>query len=115
MALHTSCLIRQASGAVGLIAILASVPVAAHAQLDGSSRIELGAQELASDLPHRTAGDFHEVVEVAPRPAVPLLDVGTEPSPIRSPTSVSWAKEIGADGHAGNAVEAVQVLDSLTP
>jgi trimethylamine corrinoid protein len=30
-----------------------------------------------------------------------------------APTSTSWADEIGADGHAGNAVEAVQVLDSL--
>jgi methanogenic corrinoid protein MtbC1 len=30
-----------------------------------------------------------------------------------APTSTSWAEEIGADGHAGNAVEAVQVLDSL--
>jgi len=30
-----------------------------------------------------------------------------------APTSASWAEEIGADGHAGNAVEAVQVLDSL--
>jgi methanogenic corrinoid protein MtbC1 len=30
-----------------------------------------------------------------------------------APKSASWADEIGADGHAGNAVEAVQVLDSL--
>lgn len=30
-----------------------------------------------------------------------------------APTSAEWAREIGADGHADNAVEAVRVLDSL--
>jgi methanogenic corrinoid protein MtbC1 len=30
-----------------------------------------------------------------------------------APTSASWAQEIGADGYAENAVEAVHVLDSF--
>jgi corrinoid protein of di/trimethylamine methyltransferase len=30
-----------------------------------------------------------------------------------APTSAQWAREIGADGHGGNAVAAVQALDAL--
>jgi methanogenic corrinoid protein MtbC1 len=30
-----------------------------------------------------------------------------------APTTADWAREIGADGHGGDAVAAVQALDAL--